>query len=176
MVRPDDEASTVTEIAQSQATRGSPTQHDSSAPQRRNRGGRRWAGHGDGLRRCKSDQAARGVGAYRARRASNLGHDATVESWRSYGGGEWAMRHELALALVLRRAGASSTEPMVARCECCGKRRKHRKRQSACGGQQGVLHFKLASARRGQGEPSAWRPCGGHLLASVGHDRPKIAF
>ena len=46
--------------------------------------------------------------------------------------------------------------------------------QSACGGQQGVLHFKPASARRGQGEPGAWRPSGGHLLASVGHDQPEF--
>ena len=43
--------------------------------------------------------------------------------------------------------------------------------QSACGGQQGALHFKPASARRGQNEQGAWRPCGGNLLAMVGHDR-----
>ena len=39
------------------------------------------------------------------------------------------------------------------------------------GGQPGVLHFKTASARRGQDEPGAWRPCGGHHLTSVSHDR-----
>ena len=30
--------------------------------------------------------------------------------------------------------------------------------------------LKMASARRGQGEPGAWRPRGGHHLTSVGHD------
>ena len=40
--------------------------------------------------------------------------------------------------------------------------------QSACGGQQGVLHFKPTSARRGQGDLSAWRPRGGQLLLPVG--------
>ena len=35
----------------------------------------------------------------------------------------------------------------------------------------GVVHFKPASARRGQNEQGAWRPRGGNLLATVGHDR-----
>jgi len=48
---------------------------------------------------------------------------------------------------------------------------ERRKRQSACGGQPGVIHFKTASMRRGQDEPGAWRPRGGHHLTSVGHDR-----
>jgi len=43
--------------------------------------------------------------------------------------------------------------------------------QSACGGQQGVRHFKPESAWRGQAKPGAWRPHGGHPLTSVGHDR-----
>jgi len=49
-----------------------------------------------------------------------------------------------------------------------GKRRKRRKRQSACGGQQGVLHFKPASARHGKAKPGTWRPHGGRSLLSVG--------
>jgi len=48
---------------------------------------------------------------------------------------------------------------------------ERRKRQSACGGQPGVLHFKTASARRGQDELGVWRPRGGPHLTSVGHDR-----
>jgi len=43
--------------------------------------------------------------------------------------------------------------------------------QSACGGQQGALHFTPASARRSQNEQGMWRPRGGNLLATVGHDR-----
>jgi len=39
--------------------------------------------------------------------------------------------------------------------------------------QQGILHFKPASTRRGQGKPGTWWPRGGHLLVSVGHDRPE---
>ena len=35
----------------------------------------------------------------------------------------------------------------------------------------GVVHFKTASARRGQDEQGAWRPRSGNLLATVGHDR-----
>ena len=35
----------------------------------------------------------------------------------------------------------------------------------------GVVHFKPASARRGQDEQGAWRPRGGNLLATIGHDR-----
>ena len=37
--------------------------------------------------------------------------------------------------------------------------------------QQGILHFKPASARHGQAKPGAWQPRGGHPLTSVGHDR-----
>ena len=61
----------------------SPSQCDSSAPPGRTRDGRRWAGHGDGLRWRKSGEAARGVGAYRARLASNFGRDTMVEMHRS---------------------------------------------------------------------------------------------
>jgi len=43
----------------------------------------------------------RSVGAYRTRLASDLGRDVTVEMWRSYGGGEWAKRCELALATTM---------------------------------------------------------------------------
>ena len=46
--------------------------------------------------------------------------------------------------------------------------------QSACGGQQGALHFKPASARRGQGEQGAWRPRGDDGLTPVGHCRLKF--
>ena len=35
----------------------------------------------------------------------------------------------------------------------------------------GVVHFKPASARHGQNEQGAWRPRGGNLQATVGHDR-----
>ena len=43
--------------------------------------------------------------------------------------------------------------------------------QSACGGQQGALHFKPANARHGQGEQGAWRPCSDDGLMPVGHGR-----
>ena len=46
--------------------------------------------------------------------------------------------------------------------------------QSACGGQQGALHFKPASARRGQGEHGAWRPRGDDGLTPVVHWRLKF--
>ena len=46
--------------------------------------------------------------------------------------------------------------------------------QSACGGQQGVLHFKPASARRGQNEQGAWRPRGDDGLTPVGHCQLKF--
>ena len=46
--------------------------------------------------------------------------------------------------------------------------------QSACGGQQGALHFKPASARHGQGEQGAWRPRGDDGLTPVGHCRLKF--
>ena len=46
--------------------------------------------------------------------------------------------------------------------------------QSACGGQQGALHFKPASARRGQNEQGAWRPRGDDGLTPVGHCRLKF--
>ena len=77
------------------------------------------------------------------------------------------------VAVVPRRARASSAEPMVSAvlllrfgCEW-GRQRRSELGQSACGGQQGVLHFKLASAWHGQGEPSVWRPRGSHLLLPV---------
>ena len=35
----------------------------------------------------------------------------------------------------------------------------------------GVVHFKPASARHGQNEQGAWRPRGGNLQATVGHDQ-----
>ena len=43
--------------------------------------------------------------------------------------------------------------------------------QSACGGQQGALHFKPASARRGQGEQGEWWPRSDDGLTPVGHGR-----
>jgi len=46
--------------------------------------------------------------------------------------------------------------------------------QSACGGQQGALHFKPASVRHGRGEQGAWRPCGDDGLTPVGHCRLKF--
>ena len=33
----------------------------------------------------------------------------------------------------------------------------------------GILLFMLASAQHGQGQPGAWRPCGGKALLPVGH-------
>ena len=45
--------------------------------------------------------------------------------------------------------------------------------QSACGGQQGALHFKLASARCGQGEQGVWWPRGDDGLTPVGQCRLK---
>ena len=44
-------------------------------------------------------------------------------------------------------------------------------RMRVSGEAAGVVHFKPASARRGQDEQGAWRPRGGNLLATVGHDR-----
>ena len=35
----------------------------------------------------------------------------------------------------------------------------------------GVVHFKPASTRSGQDKQGAWRPRGGNLLDTVGHDR-----
>ena len=43
--------------------------------------------------------------------------------------------------------------------------------QSACGGQQGALHFMPASARRSQNEQGVWRPRGDDGLTPVGHGR-----
>ena len=44
-------------------------------------------------------------------------------------------------------------------------------------GRAGMLHFKAASARCGQGEPSAWRTRGGDGLTPVGHcSESKISF
>ena len=46
--------------------------------------------------------------------------------------------------------------------------------QSTCGGQQGALHFKPASARHGQGEQGVWWPRGDDGLTPVGQCRLKF--
>ena len=76
--------------------------------------------------------------------------------------------------MVPRRAGVSTAEQRRSCCGASGEQRKQWRRQSACRRverQQGIVHFKLASARRGQAKSSAWRPHGGNLLATVGHER-----
>ena len=82
-------------------------------------------------------------------------------------GGSW-------LTVVPRRAYSSAAE------QAAGKgvgavllRLRRRRKESEWEGREraGVLHFKPASAQRGQNEQGAWRPCGGNLLATVGHDR-----
>ena len=84
---------------------------------------------------------------------------------------------ESLLTVVPRRACSSAAE------QAAGKgvgavllRLRRRRKESEWEGREraGVLHFKLASARRGQAKPGAWRPRGGNLLATVGHDRPEF--
>jgi len=81
---------------------------------------------------------------------------------------------ESLLTVVPRRACSSAAE------QAAGKgvgavllRLRRRRKESEWEGREraGVLHFKPASARRGQAKPGAWRPRGGHPLTSVGHDR-----
>ena len=112
------------------------------------------------------------VAADQPNATSTLGSPAQQQGVRargSYGGAigrSW-------LATVPRRAGASTAEQRRSCCGALGERRNEEEaeRVRVSGEAQGALQFKPASARRGQGDPSAWRTRGGRSLLSVGHDR-----
>ena len=127
--------------------RGSPSQSNSSAHTNGTRGGRRWPGHGDGMRRQKRRRGLHAAhNGLPCASSEQNGRGATVGSLRNYGGGgggTWC-----ALGQQWRRRRGSALRQLLRVCAKAkrGVRQRNEMRR-VTGGHRGVKWS--AEARRG---------------------------
>ena len=97
------------------------------------------------------------MGAYRTRLASDLGRDVMVEMWRSYGGGEWAKRCELALATTMAEPLGGKAK---LRCSVAKGKKKARNGMVALEGSRRALRLQVENTSSGF-RPATARGLGG---------------